>query len=178
VSGASLVAGGGPRPAPKPKSRKKSKARGLSRKTRIRPRNPKRKGSAFPKQRNAAFRRWLCSLGCEFLGATIGVSVSPNDAALGLAWRGFQHRCWGSVDPAHVGKHQATGAPDVGACLPLCRAMHQFYDEHRLSFYRITGRSPEWLAMEAARWGQHWETHYAEELGFGGVPAPQEGKPQ
>jgi len=120
------------------------------------------------KRKNVAFRRWLVTLGCDLMGATIGRALTANDVPLGLAWRGFEHRCWGPIDPAHIGEHQSRGASDVGYCLPMCRAMHEYYDEHRSSFYQITGRSPKQLMREAARWGVYWETHYAEELGFSG----------
>lgn len=63
--------------------------------------------------------------------------------------RGFRHVCWGPIDPAHVGDHQATGAPDVGVCVPLCRAAHAFYDEHREEWPQVTALSEKRMANEA-----------------------------
>lgn len=49
------------------------------------------------------------------------------------------HGCWGPIDPAHVGEKQSQGAYDVGRIVPLCRASHAFYDEHRSEWRRATG---------------------------------------
>jgi len=84
-------------------------------------------------------------------GHVIGCSLSPHDVSQGLAWRGFKHVCWGANTPAHVGKHQATGAPDFGRCVPLCQAAHQFYDEHRHAWSRFTGYTE--VRMESAAAG-------------------------
>lgn len=65
-------------------------------------------------------------------------------------WRNWEHRCWGPIDPAHVGKHRAQGAPDFGVTVPLCRAAHQFYDEHRDRWPKLTGYGQRKMASAAA----------------------------
>jgi hypothetical protein len=110
---------------------------------------------AFQHRRDYAYRQKVAAMPCFLRGRTIAISISPNDRPLGLAWRGFEHRCWGRVDPAHIGKHRATGADDWGAILPFCRAAHQYYDEHRLSFYRVTGYTPIFLAWAAHDLAEH-----------------------
>lgn len=106
-------------------------------------------GSLFPKRRDAAYRRAVRACSCVLRGRVIAGQLSPHDRPAGLGWQGFLHGCWGPVDPAHIGPHQATGAPDRGHILPLCRAAHQFYDEHRISFYRATGFSDHQLRLLA-----------------------------
>lgn len=64
-----------------------------------------------------------------------------------VAWR---HICWGGMTPAHVGEHQARGAPDFGVLVPLCKASHQFYDEHRSKWQGVTGYSEKRMASEAS----------------------------
>lgn len=96
-------------------------------------------GSLFPAQRDDAYRRAVRGCPCILRGRRIGRHMSIHDRPLASGLYGFQHVCWGPVDPAHIGPHQAVGAPDRGHILPLCRAAHQFYDEHRMSFYRATG---------------------------------------
>jgi hypothetical protein len=107
-------------------------------------------GSAFPKRRHREYCAFVRAHTCLVRGRPLARPISPNDYCPGLAWRGVTHVCWGPIEAAHVGEHQATGAPDLGACIPLCRAAHRYYDEHRVSFYRITGRSPADLEHAAA----------------------------
>lgn len=106
-------------------------------------------GSLFPTQRDDAYRRAVRGCPCILAGRVIERPFSGADVPNGPFWRGFRHICWGPVDPAHIGPHQATGAPDRGHILPLCRAAHQFYDEHRISFYRATGYSDHQLRLMA-----------------------------
>ena len=136
-------------PVPKPRNVRKAKPKGL-RRSRIRARNPKRKGSAFPKQRDPAYRAWVRGLGCLLWDKLLQRAISLHDTPFTLGWRGFVHRCWGPIDPAHVGPHQANGAPDLGACVPLCRAAHDYYDQHRSAFAKVTGWSEKLLANHAA----------------------------
>lgn len=103
-------------------------------------------GSLFPQQRDDAYRRAVRGCPCLLRGRMLTRPFSSHDRDLG---RGFWHYCWGPVDPAHIGPHQAVGAPDRGHVLPLCRAAHQFYDEHRMSFYRATGYSDHQLRLLA-----------------------------
>jgi hypothetical protein len=133
-------------PCPKPVFKKRA-PKGWQRGGRLRQSS---NGSAFPKRRNREYRAFVRGHACLLRGRPLARAVSPNDYYAGLAWRGVTHVCWGPIEAAHVGKHQATGAPDVGACIPLCRAAHRYYDEHRLSFHRITGRSPRDLEGIAA----------------------------
>lgn len=126
------------RPVPKPSGGKRA-PKGLKR-TRMKARNTKRKGSAFPKGRDKAYRDWVrLENPCLLRGAVIGAAFSLHDVSQGLAWRGWKHVCWGANTPAHVGKHQATGAPDFGRLVPLCQAAHQVYDERRYAWSRYTG---------------------------------------
>jgi hypothetical protein len=109
----------------------------------------KARGSLFPEQRDEAYRRAVRGCPCILVGRVVAGQFSPNDRPVGLGWQGWVHGCWGPVDPAHIGPHQAVGAPDRQHILPLCRAAHQFYDEHRMSFYRATGFSHHQLALLA-----------------------------
>jgi len=125
--------------------------------------NRKRKGSAFPKQRDAAYRRWVrTTIPCVALSTwTLSAPISPNDAPV---WTeeggGLYHRCWGPPEAAHIGKHQATGAPDRGAVVTMCRAAHRYYDEHRAKFYRVTKFTPEFLEREALRLQALYESEH------------------
>ena len=118
--------------------------------------NKKRGGHSFPKGVDEPYRRWIRQQACILSGNVVLGMISPDDQHIGFSLA-FHHVCWGPVDPAHVGQHQATGAPDMGRLLPLCRAAHQFYDEHRLSFYRVTGIPPQTLAWEAARFAAEYQ---------------------
>lgn len=131
-------------PCPKPPKVVKAKKR-------MKRYNSKRKGSAFPKVRNKAYRDWVrlenaCLLSDR--GGTPG-RVSLYDYELANR-SGFIHNCWGHVTPAHVGKHQARGAPDFGCIVPLCEIAHQFYDEHRSEWKRATGLSEREMASRAS----------------------------
>jgi len=156
------------RPVPKPKPRKKVRGgkRGaptgrprtrLKTRTRMKPVNRKRGGSAFPKQRDREYRRWVWTENpCMLRGRVIAYSICSHDVSQGLAWRGFKHMCWGANTPAHVGKHQAKGAPDFGVLVPLCQAAHQFYDEHRYSWYGVTGWTADAMAGAAEDYGREY----------------------
>ena len=131
-------------PVPKPKrverAPKKMQRGKPMKRVRMRCVNKKRKGSAFPKVRDREYRAFVRFMPCLLEGKATKGRITLDDipcTARGLeGW--YWHRCWGPVDPAHVGKHQATGAPDRGACVPFCRAAHQRYDEHRALFLRVT----------------------------------------
>jgi len=130
-------------PVPKPEKKVKPK-KGLKR-------TPMKKGkpgaSRFPKMRNPAYRAFIRAHDCAIMGRIVGARMSMRDLRCsGL----FQHRCWGPTDPAHVGQHRANGAPDVGAIVPLCRAAHSFYDEHRAAWGKATGLSESKMANLAA----------------------------
>lgn len=104
--------------------------------TPMKQRNATRGGSSFPKQRDDAYRRWIrTENACLLRGAVTLRRLSIHDID---HYDGVQHMCWGAITPAHVGKHQATGAADFGRCVPLCQAAHQFYDEHRHAWARYT----------------------------------------
>jgi hypothetical protein len=114
-------------------------------------------GSAFPKRRNPAYRQWVQDRHpCILWGQVIGAQFSVYDMA--DSWDSIRHNCWGPVDPAHVWKHQATGANDVGCILPMCRASHQAYDERRAWWHQVTGISAEQLEVLARELGTRWET--------------------
>ncbi len=135
-------------PVPKPRRRASRAPKGLTR-SRMKPYNAKRKGSAFPKQRDAKYRRWIRTENeCLVRGCSIRVQFSDHDRPFPVY--GYEHRCWGSMTPAHVGKHQAKGAPDFGAIVPLCKAAHQFYDERREDWERVTRYSEKDMASAAS----------------------------
>jgi hypothetical protein len=158
-------------PCPKPKSRKK-KVSGWApkRRTRLKPRNAKRKGSAFPKVRDKTFCVWLVTENPCLLegGAPVEHSLPvATSIPYAIVYRDgdfrLAHRCWGAITPAHVGKHRAQGAPDFGHVIPLCKAAHQFYDEHRSEWPRVTGYSEKKMALAASGYA----LKYVEQ---GGVP--------
>ena len=143
-------------PWPKPPKRAPKARKGLTR-TRFRngAASQKRGRASFPKVKNRAFRRWIASLPCLLAGRVIRRRFSEYDRLIaggltgGLAGGLFEHRCWGDMTPAHVGEHQARGAPDVGRCVPLCKIAHQEYDEHRSRWYQVTGFTEKRMANEA-----------------------------
>ena len=135
---------------PCPKPRKKVAPTGRPRMKQI---NRKRGGSAFPKQRDAKYRRWVWTENpCLLRGATIRLPFSTHDVPL-PAW-GYIHACWGDMTPAHVGKHQAQGAPDFGVIVPLCEAAHRFYDTRRWDWERVTRYSEKGMALAASGYAQ------------------------
>lgn len=139
-----------PKPVPRVKVRKPLKAR----------RSMKRvgkRGALFPAVKNPAFRRWLrtqhpCMLANTYTTTRLTAFDSPN---LDGSWVRV-HVCWGPIDPAHVGTHQARGASDVGHCVPLCRAAHRFYDEHRGRWQEATGLTGSDMASRAGGYGLKW----------------------
>lgn len=146
------------RPVPKPPRTKRPRKR-------MKPRNAKRQGSAFPKVRDKKYRDWVrLENPCMLRGATIRVPFSTHDFPL-PAW-GYIHECWGDMTPAHVGDHQARGAPDFGVIVPLCQAAHQYYDEHRDEWERVTRYSEKQMALAASGYA----LRYVEQ---GGVPVSQ-----
>jgi len=91
----------------------------------------------------------------------------------GDAWtygtsRVWQHICWGEPTPAHVGEHQARGAPDFGVLVPLCKAAHRFYDELRSQWQGVTGYSESQMASAAAEYA----ADYVEQGGAAPSPDP------
>jgi len=127
--------------------------------TRMKQRNAKRQGSALPKVRDAKYRYWIRTENASTLRGVEGFPcvtrrrITPFDKKW---WDGkggvprWRHTCFGPVDPAHIGKHQAQGAPDLGVIVPLCRAAHHFYDEHRSEWFRVTGYSDAKMASAAS----------------------------
>jgi len=116
--------------------------------TRLKRRNAKRKGSAFPTARQREYCRWLVTEHeCLLADRITWFKMSAYDVQLE---RGFVHRCWGPTDPAHVGEHRSQGAPDFGRVVPLCRAAHQFYDEHRSEWRAVTRLSEAKMASAAS----------------------------
>lgn len=135
-------------PAPKPERQPKRPPKPLTR-TRFRngAASQKRGRASFPKVKNPKYRAWIRTRPCLLGSRWLRQRVSLFDRAQGNEW--FTHSCWGPIDPAHVGAHQARGAPDVGHIVPLCRAAHQFYDEKRSSWARVTGFTEAKMASEA-----------------------------
>jgi len=146
------------RAVPKPKRRRKSvkRTRTPLRKTRMRTRNAKRKGSAFPEMRDTAHCAWVVTeTRCVGSGRRFKRAISPHDKDLLFGeWR---HGCWGPNDPAHVGKHRAQGAADLGHVVKMCRALHDFYDQHRSQFTKATGITERELESIAAGNGLRYQ---------------------
>jgi len=143
---------------PKPK-RARGKGRGrhpslkrsrpLKNRTPMKQRNAKRKGSAFPKVRDSAHCVWVVDYtDCVGAGRLFTRPVSLND--IGQYGGDCVHICWGAHDPAHVGKHRSKGAPDLGHVVNMCRALHDFYDQHRNAFAKVTGITERELELIAA----------------------------
>lgn len=132
-------------------------------------RNARRKGSSFPEQRQGDFTRWLTTEHpCMLRGSTIRAPFSTHDFA--LPQYGYIHECWSSpdrppIDPAHVGRHRAKGAPDMGATVPLCHSAHAYYDEHRSNWERVT----RWTADAMQGAAEDYAREYVER---GGAPSP------
>src|SRR5207302_4658758 len=100
---------------------------------------------AFRQRRDPRYTRWIRTQPCVLKGRDTTRRLSVRDAEnlrregwfrgepfyllTGSAY--WHHACWGPIDPAHVGEHRAQGAPDAGAVVPMCRAAHREYDEHR-----------------------------------------------
>ena len=136
-------------PAPKPKPRAQKKR--------------------FHARRDRAYTRWVRQQPCVLKGRDTTRRLSMRDAEnlqrdgwlrgephyllTGSAY--WHHVCWGPIDPAHVGEHRAQGAPDAGAVVPLCRAAHQAYDEHRAHWDHLVSPSVD-LVDEAARLYQQY----------------------
>lgn len=153
-----------PVPYPKP-SKVVRERRPMKRTQGLKNRKPMRrvgkKGAAFPKVKNREFRTWLrTEHDCEIRGRFLLAPLSFMDVP---AARGpwdpkvkFLHRCWLPIDPAHVGLKQSQGAPDVGHCVPLCRAAHRFYDNHRADWEAATGLSEAEMERRAGGYGLKW----------------------
>jgi hypothetical protein len=139
--------------------------------------NRKRGGSSFPKVRDKAYCTWLVTENpCLLEGGVPVLHSLPVATSIPytIVYRDgdfrLVHRCWGGLDPAHVGKHRSKGAPDVGATVPLCRAAHRFYDEHRSEWQLVTGYAEAKMASAASGYA----LRYVEQ---GGVPVSQKEQP-
>src|SRR5437588_5178151 len=113
-------------------------------------------GALFLARRNRPYRAFVRGEPCLLMTRLTAVQLCPYDRpAPGFAgW--WIHVCWGPVDPAHVGDHQARGAPDVGVLAPLCRGAHRFYDEHRGAWPEVTGISEAEMASVASGLALKW----------------------
>lgn len=150
-----------------PKPPKSVKGERSRLRTRKRMKSCGKKKSAFPKQRDKQYTTWLtldnrCLLAGHFLRRPITLK---DTTAPGYAGR-FWHVCWGPLDPAHVDEHRAQGAPDFAVTVPLCRAAHSFYDEHRDQWRLVTGYSKAKMASAASGYA----LKYVE---LGGTPAKE-----
>lgn len=112
------------------------------------PRTKKSGGALFPGVKNRRYRAFIRSLACELEGKLIRRAFSLHDQPTGQPGL-WVHHCWGEITPAHVGDHQAQGAPDVACCVPLCEVAHKEYDEHRGRFHQVTGISAKRLRYRA-----------------------------
>jgi hypothetical protein len=112
----------------------------------------------FWKRKDKKYRRWVWTENdCMLRGSLLRGRVSLHDVVTPMG--GFLHVCWGVITPAHVGQHQARGAPDFGVLVPLCQAAHQFYDEHRAEWAKVTGCSERKMASEAGGYGLKYVEH-------------------
>jgi hypothetical protein len=115
---------------------------GLTRGPLKRRRVPKAFAHKRDREHTQRVRGMVCFLrGDMVLPRATLVQITPNDLEVirdGDTRRWWLHRCWGPIDPAHIGKHRASGADD-SLVLPMCRASHTYYDEHRQKFYWVTG---------------------------------------
>ena len=146
-----------PNAVPKPVKSKKVRRVSLPRTARMKSVNRKRGGSSFPKQRDRVYRHWIWTENpCMLAGKPTLEPMSTHDKPhkswwVQGAWMDtYLHVCWGAMTPAHVGEHQAQGAPDFGVLVPLCKAAHQFYDEHREQWAKATGFTEAKMALRAS----------------------------
>lgn len=96
-------------------------------------------GSRFPKQRDRAYTNWIKTLPCTV------TSRSP--------WWLIDERvepCFGPIDPAHVNKTRAQGAPDLGQVVPLCRGHHDEQEGRTARFDRRYHLKLEKIAADLA----------------------------
>ncbi len=111
------------------------------RKTRVKAKNAKRKGSRFPHRRDPEYREWIRSLPC-----TVEASAWAN-------------RCDDVIECAHV-RTRGAGGDDRGNTVPLCRWHHR--QQHRIgirsfeSVYRLD------LAVIARNLGERYTPTEAE----------------
>lgn len=89
------------RPVPKPLKRKPKQPK------RMKARNSKRKGHAFPKNVNEPYREWIRGLPC----------------AVKFQWQQEQWQHFGEVQACHIHSRGA-GGPDRANMVPLCRDHH------------------------------------------------------
>lgn len=116
---------------------------------------PKHKKQArrFAKRRHPEYRAFVRSQPCILTHRFTTRQLCPYD----IQWESqgklvacWSHVCWGPIDPAHVGDKQSQGAYDVGRVVPLCRAGHRFYDEHRSQWRNATEYSEADMESAAA----------------------------
>lgn len=143
-------------PVPKPRKKTRRRPKPLKRTPIVQrsKRSKKSGGALFWKVKDKPYRDWIRNEhGCLLTGKVTTEPVTPNDTP------GLPHRCWGAITPAHVGKHQATGAPDRGVIVPLCKAAHTFYDEHRAKWMHVSGWTEPMMLCAA----ENYETQYRQE---------------
>jgi len=109
-------------PVPKPRKKVRGGKRGApTGRPRMKSRNAKRKGHAFPKNVDESYREWIRGRQCLIAGR------AP-------LWVSLHNRCEGRVQVAHVRSRGAGGA-DHENVLPLCALHH--HEQHtigKLSF--------------------------------------------
>lgn len=134
-------------------NRKASLKRGkpLSRATRLKARPG---GSRFPKRRHPEYRRWIRAQPCILTQWLTAQRLTANDLGAGPGF--WRHLCWGPIDPAHVGEKQSRGAYDLGRVVPLDRAAHRFYDEHRREWEAVTGLTEALMENLAGGYALKW----------------------
>ena len=155
---------------PKPPRRKPKARKGLTRVAmRCGAASKRRKGSSFPKQRDAKYTTWLVTEhDCMLAGRFTKTRLTLNDLCAAGEQDGlyrrvslYAHRCWRPEDrlprePAHVGKHRSKGAADLGCTVPLCPGAHDFYDYRRSEWAHATGYTEPQMASAASGYALRW----------------------
>lgn len=96
--------------------------------------------SRFPKHRQPDFTAWLRRQPCAVAGRE---GIRDGHAP-------WVHRCFGTVEAAHVFRTRAQGVDDLGQCVPLCAGAHRLgghnQEQHRHQFFGWYGLDRERLA--------------------------------
>ena len=104
-------------PVPKPKSRVRVSRKTLKRRTRMKPRNAKRKGHAFPKNVDLAYRAFIRGEPC-ILAGRMGKIFGPASW-----WFTPLHVCTSRTRGCHV-IPRGRGGKDIGNMYPGCDSAH------------------------------------------------------
>lgn len=121
-------------PAPKPVKLEPKARRRLRPRTRIKTRNAKRKGSAFPKRRDYDYMKWV---------------AEESPCLLKYRWRtdaDEAHLCLGPVQVCHI-KTRGAGGDDRRNVVSMCAGAHD--EQHRIGIRSFQKRWDVDLQAEA-----------------------------